>query len=110
MLLSQSGCGGSSGNGNGISAVATDRSVTLAWDTPTTRSDGTSLDNGLSGYKVYYGSSSGDYMNQIDIPDASTTGYTTDDLAKGNYFFVVTVYDVLGDESGYSNEVSVEVP
>lgn len=84
----------------------------LSWDAPTTNTDGTLLTD-LSGYKLYFGTSSGQYSQIIDVglanPDSSSINgrqFTVFGLEPGKiYFFVVTAYDTTGNESGFSNEV-----
>jgi hypothetical protein len=67
--------------------------VRLAWDS-----------NGATGYRVYYGRSSGAYTSILDVGGSSTATIT--DLSVGvTYFFVVTAYNAAG-ESSPSNEVS----
>ncbi len=78
-------------------------SATLAWSAPTTNTDGTPLTD-LAGYKVYYGTSSGNYTQSINIGNVTT--YTVSNLSPGTYYFSVTSYDSSGIESTYSNEVS----
>ena len=76
-------------------------SVTLAWNASTS--------GGTTGYRVYYGTTSGNYTN------SAATGDVTADTISGlvigvTYFFAVTTYDALGLESPYSNEISYAVP
>jgi hypothetical protein len=77
--------------------------VTLSWDPPTTYTDGTPLTD-LSGYKVYYGAASSNYSQTINVGNTNT--YTVTNLSDGTFYFAVTAYDVSGNESAYSNEVS----
>lgn len=77
--------------------------ASLAWNAPTTNTDGTSLMD-LAGYKVYYGPSSGNYTKSIDV--GNITSYTLNNLSTGTYYIAVTAYDTAGIESGYSNEVN----
>ena len=77
--------------------------ISLAWDAPTTRPDGTPL-TGLAGYKIYYGTSSGNYITVLDA--GNTTDYVINNLSPGTYYIVTTAYYASGGESGYSNEVS----
>lgn len=59
---------------------------------------------GATGYKVRYGTSSGNYSQVIDA--GNVINYTVDGLANDTeYFFVVTAYDGV-HESYYSNELS----
>ncbi|RJQ14299.1 MAG: hypothetical protein C4560_12655, partial [Nitrospiraceae bacterium] len=82
-----------------------DSAVALAWDPPTTNSDGSPLTD-LAGYKVYIGAGPGEYFQDIDVGDI--TSYTVSGLAVP-YYFAVTAYDTSGNESGYSDEVSTVV-
>jgi hypothetical protein len=95
---------GSGGTGGGTTAA-----VTLTWDAPTTRADGSSLNpaTDLSKYKLYYGTSPHAYTQSVDVsnPGASTISKTLN-LSPGTYYFVVTDMDFLGQESGYSREIS----
>jgi hypothetical protein len=78
--------------------------ITLSWDPPTENSDGTPLSD-LAGYKIYYGTSSGNYTTVVDVMNA--TIYTIKNLPEGfTYYFAVTAYDIYGNESEFSNEVS----
>jgi len=76
--------------------------ATLSWDPPTTNADGTPLTD-LEGYKVYYGTLSGNYSQNIDAGNVTT--YTAN-LSDGTYYFAVTAYDTSRNESDYSNEVN----
>jgi len=79
-------------------------SATLTWDPPTTNVDQTPLTD-LAGYKVYYGTTSGTYSSTIDV--GNVINYTVSSLAENTtYYFAVTAYDTLANESSYSNEVS----
>lgn len=75
-------------------AMAADAS--LSWDANT--------ENDLAGYKVYYGTSSGNYGAPVDV--GNQTSYTVTGLNGSPYYFAVRAYNTSGTESGYSNEVS----
>lgn len=75
--------------------------VTLAWDP--------SSDSSISGYKLYWGSQSKQYTLYTDV--GNITSETISNLQAGTiYYFAATAYDVQGNESSYSNEVSYTVP
>lgn len=77
--------------------------VTLGWDPPTTNEDGTLLTD-LSGYNIYFGTSSGVYTDSVNVGDVTT--YQVPNLTDGlTYYFAVTAYDTSGNESSYSEEV-----
>ncbi|MCK4987933.1 MAG: fibronectin type III domain-containing protein, partial [Desulfobacterales bacterium] len=75
-------------------------SVELEWD-PNTEPE-------LAGYKIYWGTSSGNYGSSKDV--GKTTIYTISGLDEGKtYYFAATAYDGSNNESGYSNQVSFTV-
>jgi fibronectin type 3 domain-containing protein len=69
----------------------------LAWH-PNTEPD-------LAGYRVYYGTISGDYTDYIDVA-GSTSVRITDLVDDTEYFVALTAYDIDGNESDFSGEVS----
>lgn len=82
-------------------ALAQYNSVTLAWD-PNTESD-------LSGYVVYWGTSSGTYGSSQDV--GNVTQYTVNGLEElRTYYFVVRAYNTQGLYSAPSGEVSKLIP
>ncbi|MGE0471482.1 MAG: beta strand repeat-containing protein [Nitrospira sp.] len=77
-------------------------SATLTW--------GANKETDLAGYKVYRATVSGTYGAPIATLPRSVTTYQATGLEFGKtYFFVVTAYDIAGNESGYSNEVSKSI-
>ena len=81
----------------------------LSWIPPTHNTDGSLLEvNELAGYKIYYGTSSGNYCNSITIliSDSALLTYLVEDLANSGWYFVMTAFNSSGIESDYSVEVS----
>ena len=76
--------------------------TTLTWNPPTTNSDGSPLTD-LSGYRLYYGTTSGHYTTSIDVGNITT--YTFTNLASGTYYFVVAAYNTAGNQSVSANEI-----
>src|SRR5206468_2190262 len=71
--------------------------VQLAWDANT--------ETDLAGYRIQYGTTSGNYTGTIDV--GNVTSYAVPGLvANTTYYFVVVAYDLAGNVSGRSNEVS----
>ena len=80
-------------------------SASLAWDAVTVPN--------LSGYRVYFGTARRTYLQPLGqgISVGNVTTYTMTGLASGTrYYFAVTDFDTLGQESSYSNEVFKDFP
>jgi hypothetical protein len=76
-------------------------SVNLEWSP--------SSDPAVIGYNIYYGGVSGNYTNKINA--GNVTNINIFGLVPGvTYYFAATAYDALGDESGFSSEISYLVP
>jgi len=76
-------------------ALAAD--VTLQWDP--------NPEPNIAGYKIYYGTQSGNYTTTLDV--GNFTSCVISDLDPGQtYFFAATAYNTDSYESDYSNEVS----
>ena len=76
------------------------QNITLKWD-PNPAPN-------LAGYRIYYGTSSGVYTQEINV--GNTTATLISNLTEGRtYFFAVTAYNTAA-ESLPSNEVSYMVP
>ena len=80
-------------------------STTLSWMPPTQNSDGSPLTD-LAGYKIYYGSESGNYQNSIQIDNPGIAIYVVEYLTPNTYYFVISTINSSGVESQFSNEVS----
>ena len=104
-------CGGGGGGGGTPPEVVTG-TATLTWTAPSTKADGSPLDD-LAGFWIYYGTDSGSYsQTPIRVPCAlsdagRTITHQVTNLPAGNtYYFVVTAYNTSQAESAYSNEGS----
>jgi hypothetical protein len=80
-----------------------DGSATLSWSAPTQNEDGSALTN-LSGYRIYVGTDSGNYDQNITLNTAGITAYVVENLVPDTYYFAMTAVNQLGVESGFSNE------
>jgi hypothetical protein len=91
-----------------IAVVATATgSTTLSWQPPTKNTDGSTLTD-LAGYKIYWGTTQGNYPNVVTI-NIGISSYVVDNLVAGTYFFVMTSLSSSGEESAYSNVASKSV-
>jgi hypothetical protein len=71
--------------------------LTLEWDS--------NVEQDLAGYIVYYGTASRDYDYDVDVGEE--TSCTISNLYSGvTYYFAVTAYDIDGNESDYSPEIT----
>ena len=90
-----------------VVALATG-SVTLSWTPPTQNTDGSPLNN-LAGYRVYWGTSQGNYPNSVTITNPGLATYVVGQLTPAQWHFAVTAYTTAGVESAYSNVASKTV-
>ena len=88
-----------------VSAAPAKHSVTIAWTPPTQNDDGSTLVD-LKGYKIHYGTASGTYTGVISLDSAGLASYVIDSLPAGLNYIALTAYNVAGDESDYSTEVT----
>ena len=79
-----------------IACTANAFDVKLAWDANT--------EPDLAGYKVYWGTASGNYSNNVDVGNVTETEIKNlpDDVLV---YFAATAYDAEGNESDFSNEI-----
>ena len=88
-----------------VAAVQTG-SVTLSWLAPTSNTDGTPLTD-LAGYRVFYGTASGQYSQNLSVPSPGVTSVTIEGLSTGNtWYFATKSVTSSGVESEYSQEAS----
>ncbi len=86
-----------------------DGSITLSWTAPTQNEDGSALTD-LAAYKFYYGTSPGNYSDQVRVDNPGITTYVIENLAPATYYVVATAVNDAGVESQYSNEAVKQVP
>jgi fibronectin type 3 domain-containing protein len=104
------GGGGSGDETPSTTSTVSPSSVTIAWTAPVARADGSPLSLAeIAGYRIYYGTSEGDYPDRIDVSDSTAVEAVISDLSAGSYYFVVTTYDTAGRESGFSPVVTVSI-
>jgi hypothetical protein len=96
-------CSGLDGSAIQMLSVPVVGPVTLSWVAPAENVDGSSLDD-LAGYRIYHGTESRSYSEQVNVSNPASTSHTLS-LPTGEYFFAMTAVDGEGNESAYSNEV-----
>jgi hypothetical protein len=82
--------------------------VSLAWTPPTQNDDGSTLTD-LSGYKIHYGTESGNYSQTVDVENPGLTRFDLASLPQGRIFIAMTSVNASGAQSELSPEVSVTV-
>ena len=93
------------GGGGTPPPAGTTGSASLSWTA--------SAEPDLNGYRVYYGTDSGIYIqgNAQGINVGNRTSFVVDGLNRGRrYFFAITAYDTRGNESAFSREQFKDIP
>jgi hypothetical protein len=92
-----------------ISVTATaNGTASLSWTPPTRNTDGSSLTN-LSGYRIYYGTSSNSLNQTVQVNNPSVSTYVIENLSPATYYFAVKSLTSGGAESALSNVASKTV-
>ena len=76
----------------------------LSWKAPVEDEYGYPLAD-LAGYRVVYGTSPTSMTQKLELPSASLTSVSIEDLSSGTYYFAVTAYTKSGLESAPSEVV-----
>lgn len=85
----------------GLSARAA--SVEVEWDPTTLRIDNSPVAE-VTSYRLYFGTTSGEYEHMIEV--GKSTASVVEGLADAQtYYFAATVIDSYGTESGFSEEM-----
>ncbi len=110
LVACSGGDAGLSSSGDGGFSNSSSNSAKLSWVAPSAREDNSVLVlSDIAGFRIYYGVTSGDYSNTVDIDDHTATQTVLAGLPSGTYFVTVTAVDVDGRESTYSAEVVITV-
>jgi hypothetical protein len=98
------------GSDTGSTSGGATGSFSLSWTAPVIRTDGSQLSlSDIDGFKVYYGTSPGNYTHYIDVSNGSAQSVTVRDVPVGTYYVAMTTYDSDGRESSYSSRVTKTV-
>jgi hypothetical protein len=74
-------------------------SASISWDS--------SPSSSTTGYLVYYGTSSGNYITAVLVPSKTATNVTINGLTTGTkYYFAAAAYDAASNISALSPEIS----
>jgi hypothetical protein len=116
-VLWLAGCGGGEVSGGSSSnppgappAPSTNGAAVVSWTAPPARVSGASLPiSEIGGYRIYWGTSSTNFPNVIDIPDRNATEREITGLSPGTYYFRVGTYDTAGIEGPKSPVMSKQI-
>jgi hypothetical protein len=87
--------------------AVTTRNVLVSWQPPTTNADGTALTN-LNGYRIVYGTASGNYTKTITVNGAGLTSFMLEGLESGKQYHVAMIaVNAAGTQSEISQEVVI---
>jgi hypothetical protein len=75
--------------------------ATLSWVPPTQNTDGSPLT--VAGYRIYWGTTLGNYSNSVTLSNPGLTTYMIDQLTPATWYFVATAFNAQGAESPFSN-------
>ena len=108
------GCGGGGGGSDagvsdGVSSGKGPGSALVSWMPPTENTDGTTLGADLAGYRIYYGTSSSDYSDTLEIDNPGLSSVVVEGLEDATWCFVMTAINTSGIESSYSEEACLNV-
>jgi hypothetical protein len=85
--------------------VSHGRAVALSWEVPTQTVEGETI-NGLSGYRIHYGTKRDALAQSVEIPSAGIVNHVIEDLPAGTYYFAVRAVTADGSQSELSNVIS----
>jgi len=91
-----------------VAAVVTGSAI-LTWTAPQFNDDNSPL-NDLTGFKVYWGTTPGNYPNSQSIDDPTVTSHTVNNLVPNTYYFVATAVNSADMESSYSSMAQKTIP
>jgi len=81
-----------------LPVAAAAASLTVSWQANT--------EPDLAGYRIYYGTASGQYGPPVRVSAATTTYQLTGLAPSTRYFVALTAFNTAGFESGFSAEAS----
>jgi hypothetical protein len=79
--------------------------ASVTWVAPTENTDGSALSD-LAGFRIYYGTSSSNLSQTVQVTNPTVTTFVVSNLSSGTWFFGVKAYNTAGAESDFSNIAS----
>jgi hypothetical protein len=90
-------------------ATPTTGNATLSWTPPTQNTDGSALSD-LAGVIIYYGTSSANLSQSVQVAAPTQTSYTVSNLPSGTWYFGAVAYTTTGLQSAMSALTSAAIP
>ena len=111
LSLTLNACGGGSNDNPPSGSPPKTGTVTLDWDIPTSKKNGDALAlSEIGGYRIYASTDGNTFSKLTDVADSSNTQHVIRDLSAGTYYYSITAYNSVGDESSFSNIVKKTIP
>jgi len=83
------------------------QTVSLSWDIPESREDGSDLDlYEIDGYVIVYGTEENNLDSQLVVSGATETTAEVDALLAGTYYFAIATLDSDGKQGAYSETIA----
>ncbi|MDO8538142.1 MAG: hypothetical protein Q7S21_04610 [archaeon] len=91
-------------NPTGLSSTVSQNDVNLSWNM--------NSESDIAGYNIYQSTSSNTLFiasTKIAAVSFNENSFSVNDLNSGNYFFVITAFDIVGNESAFSNQTTISI-
>jgi hypothetical protein len=86
------------------------RDISLSWDIPTEREDGSSLELfEINGYAIKYGSSEDQMTDSVTVTGAAVTERVISALGSGRYYFAIATIDSDNIQGRFSDTITVDI-
>jgi hypothetical protein len=82
--------------------------VTVSWTSPTMNTNGTAVTD-LAGYHIYYGPTSTQLNQVIDVAGADITKFVLSNMSAGTWYFAVAAYNSEKVESTLSAVLPISI-
>jgi hypothetical protein len=82
--------------------------VTVSWTSPTLNTNGTAVTD-LAGYHIYYGPTSTQLNQVVDVAGADVTTFVLSNMSPGTWYFAVAAYNSEKVESGLSAVLPISI-
>jgi Immunoglobulin I-set domain len=86
------------------------RDISLSWDIPTEREDGSALELfEINGYTIKYGSSADAMVNTVNVTGSGVTEQVISELGLGRYYFAIATIDSDNVQGRFSDTITIDI-